>query len=112
MPDWAELAKGLGPTGIEPRVESRNEGYDRGHGFFNADTWYIKGTDGPLARVDSSLKEGEAEHWPSVWAGVKKENRAALYKDFIHNADRRPLLHKLLKAEQQERNKGQNSVGT
>eukprot|EP00656_Telonema_subtile_P042831 TRINITY_DN4875_c0_g1_i1.p1 TRINITY_DN4875_c0_g1~~TRINITY_DN4875_c0_g1_i1.p1 ORF type:complete len:680 (+),score=161.31 TRINITY_DN4875_c0_g1_i1:76-2115(+) len=77
-------------------LDTHNEGYERRGGHFHSDTWYNRGMDGALAQVDGMKRNGQHTGCPSVWAGVKSSDRAALFQELVHNSDKRPLLLKLL----------------
>lgn len=97
-PRLREPGAALGPFNVQSSLDTRNEDYDRGHGYFNSNTWYTRGMDGPLATVHSMKVGPNGQHkgCPSGWAGVKKGDRAALFKELVHNSDKRPLLLRLL----------------
>jgi len=76
---------------ITAQVGSFREDFDEPFGTFNIDTWYKRGTDGPLLKLNSA-KHGFA----SSMGAVPKEERAKLYSELVHHADRRPLLLKLM----------------
>jgi len=80
---------------VGPTMDTQpGDDFSEPYGFFNIDTWFRKGMEGPLNKL-RSLETGLA----TSMRGVPTQQRAALYRQLVHKSDHRPLLHRLMNGE-------------